>query len=1302
MSNLSLTMSNTLNSTEYPIIAFYFVKRLNDAMSNEMKLACEATKEKFPDPDCIHIISESECISMPKAKMKTNKNIFIFDKFDMKDEAFNYVYTASTVYVLSPRSILTMFMEGIPTPSGIFHIHNFAMRDLIVCATNLTKEKKKEIQQLVKFMGGIYLNVLTDTCTHLISDTVRSIKYEMATKYNVKIMHPNWVTSVWDKTRKTNENILATEEMFDKHKLPIFYELFVATTGMKLPERNNIKALIEENGGHYEAVFTKKVDLLFMREDSIGSEKFKAARKLMKKCLSPDWIMDSLKNNYAMPFDEYELGTSNKPKASTPKKNPDMTAAPFLDNDCTNLSNISAMTTRSCRELNINETRCSTISSVSRKSPMSPLPEYKKVLSKISLPAAKKVGIVLDGFNFYFDGFTNDESLLLGKAVSILGGHSFDVLSDQVTHILIGNDDQNLFEKLNACDHEPTVLKVEWLVEVIEKKILVNEDEFKVSVPVKKKTIPEKPSPASKKAMESMRGVFKIPEPPKFGKAEENDEEDLELLQQFLEPPKVDSASEENSCVPFLTGKNVFVYGYSNPVFGGEVIRECESVGATLVDASFKGIVDYVITTSSILDQELKFDFKELKHIVNDEWLLNAIEAGKCVEIEFFHHPIIKMKEEEKILRDEIFVVSNYKSRGRQFVKELVENLGGTYTEILKRTDNAILITPNNEGKKFEHTKSWNCAALPVEWLLKCKDMKRRVDETPFLIGGTKASIKNIEEGNLSHVPSSQGSRYDDFDPPVENVDDDDDLENENVSTPIRTAVSKFKTKTTTPQTPNSPMPELNISRLVADFPTPQRELTKAVLLEYKTKNTESPRQKRVQALINTPATGKNNIVETISSPRPQLPEFMRTPPVDYGIRPGSSPNTQWFHKRKLDGLDSLYVERADSHKRQKSEEADPNPTPPFRHRRYDFYKERIPDYNSPDPRAETEDLLGCKRPCSVTNEASKFLNFDDDGNTQNQQPEATMNKDEKSKKETSSKVSIELRRSSSGDRKSLRIHKISLQDTEQENSHKETEGKPPESQMAVEWKDEADRNVLKKQDNSLLEIPPLDDSSESIPEYIFLLNGIQENEKKQIIDQINTLGGKIGNSTFTHLLSTKPNRSEKFLVAIASGKFVLHVDYIKESMKQGRFVDESKYEYGNERFLKTLMPKTSPGNDDKLYKAPFKWRNWITKEYEIRFCDGAFSGISFILVASRDKILQFTSVIKAGGGNVIDIDMKVPIKAAILKRHNVDICLYDSVQNLNKENIELLKKCKVKLSNINVINQYLMSETVPEPLNAQ
>lgn len=181
-------------------------------------------------------------------------------------------------------------------------------------------------------------------------------------------------------------------------------------------------------------------------------------------------------------------------------------------------------------------------------------------------------------------------------------------------------------------------------------------------------------------------------------------------------------------------------------------------------------------------------------------------------------------------------------------------------------------------------------------------------------------------------------------------------------------------------------------------------------------------------------------------------------------------------------------------------------------------------------------------------------------------------------------------------------------------------------------------------------------------------------------------------NEDFTHLIVGKPNRGEKFLMAISRGKFVLSEEYIATSYETGSFVDEAEYEFGNPQFLASLAEKFTV---DALFKAPYKWRKWITDDHADKFQDGAFTGKSFIIVAG-DKSSQFVTIIKAGGGKHIEIDWKEPLKPALLKRQKADYFICDHTK-VNKEVIETIRQCNIAIKSANFINEILMRNTIPE-----
>ena len=192
---------------------------------------------------------------------------------------------------------------------------------------------------------------------------------------------------------------------------------------------------------------------------------------------------------------------------------------------------------------------------------------------------------------------------------------------------------------------------------------------------------------------------------------------------------------------------------------------------------------------------------------------------------------------------------------------------------------------------------------------------------------------------------------------------------------------------------------------------------------------------------------------------------------------------------------------------------------------------------------------------------------------------------------------------------------------------------------------------------------------------------------------EIEKLNGRCDNSNFTHLISAKPNRSEKFLMSLAGAKFIIHSEYIDECSRQGKFVDEAEYEFGNPKFAPALDDSVK---NEKTFKMPYKWRKWIKSEHKARFEYGAFTGMAFIVAGSESKVSQFKNIIEAGGGKFLEVDFAKKLDPALIKRERVDYCLIEMSSYLSKENDEILKKCNVACDYIKLVASYLLSDEAP------
>lgn len=145
-----------------------------------------------------------------------------------------------------------------------------------------------------------------------------------------------------------------------------------------------------------------------------------------------------------------------------------------------------------------------------------------------------------------------------------------------------------------------------------------------------------------------------------------------------------------------------------------------------------------------------------------------------------------------------------------------------------------------------------------------------------------------------------------------------------------------------------------------------------------------------------------------------------------------------------------------------------------------------------------------------------------------------------------------------------------------------------------------------------------------------FMFSIIRNELRSVYAKKIKALGGKVSekdhwDESCTHLIIKEPNRGEKYLAAIASGVWVLKPEYMEESIKQGKFVNEEDYEWGN-------------GPDDTyIAKAAPRWRlrleNYLKPAVDkVR---GSFEGWNILLMVDPKKREGFTRLLKAGKGKV-------------------------------------------------------------------
>ncbi|KAK3599824.1 hypothetical protein CHS0354_022391 [Potamilus streckersoni] len=202
----------------------------------------------------------------------------------------------------------------------------------------------------------------------------------------------------------------------------------------------------------------------------------------------------------------------------------------------------------------------------------------------------------------------------------------------------------------------------------------------------------------------------------------------------------------------------------------------------------------------------------------------------------------------------------------------------------------------------------------------------------------------------------------------------------------------------------------------------------------------------------------------------------------------------------------------------------------------------------------------------------------------------------------------------------------------------------------------------------------------------IFILSSLEENLRKECARKIHELGGVHFNikgfkAICTHIICGKLTKSEKYLGGCATGKWVLHPDYILKSYEAKGWLDEENFEWcletGGDKFL-----------EDELKAAPRRWRFLLGNK-------GAFEGWKVAVLAGSIKTPVYRRLLISGGAEVFNLTLPVrnPEKVA-----NTLTYLFVSQQNVGY--VSHLVDYGVLCLKPEFIGDYLLKVPPPDPMD--
>ncbi|XP_070784264.1 DNA topoisomerase 2-binding protein 1 [Enoplosus armatus] len=659
-----------------------------------------------------------------------DKSLFVFSNFTTP--AFLHC-TQLGCRVVSPLVVLYCLQQQHCVPKAERPVYNMAMADITISCTSLDKATRAEMMDLVTLMGGrVYLD-LNVSVTHLIAGEVGSKKYLVAASLGKPILLPTWVKACWEKSQ--NSLFRYTDLPIEDYLCPVLRGCTVCVTGLSSTERKEVQRLCEQHGATYTGQLKMNECTHLIVSEPTG-QKYECARKWNVYCVSLHWLFDSIEKGFCQDESRYiverNASKTTRPHTSTPTG----TSKKDEGSSLLGLSHISVNAS-----MTINDTAL-TNATLSRLEAPDPIDSLDLTVCEAD--------DLLDGCKLYLCGLPGKKLEKLRRLVNAAGGLRFNQPSEELTHVVMGELDQDLKNFLSKATHRPHVVTVQWLLDSFNKGSLLLEADY-----LHPDCLPPAPAAVSVPAhrtptlRSSVGPPVASPSTPRHKRAEED------LLSQYMdddptvepqpEPwapnrtrgPEPDSSLQEASEAGLFFGKCFLLVGFGSEAEAQLSLLVTENGGRVLIGRT-RVVADYAVVPLLGCSVEATVD-----EVVTDTWLAMCVEK-ECV-LQLASNPLftpVPVMDGRFPLKDCILSVSQFTGAERESLVELAKHLGANVQDYFVRLANqkkgmlasTHLVLQSPEGTKYQAAKKWGLPAVTMHWILQSARTGQRVEEGRFLV----------------------------------------------------------------------------------------------------------------------------------------------------------------------------------------------------------------------------------------------------------------------------------------------------------------------------------------------------------------------------------------------------------------------------------------------------------------------------------------------------------------------------------------------------------------------------------------
>ncbi|XP_029796116.1 DNA topoisomerase 2-binding protein 1 isoform X2 [Suricata suricatta] len=728
----------------------FLVKFLKSSDNSECFFKALESIKEFQSDDYLQIITEEEALNIKE----NDRSLYICDSFS--GNVFDHLKKLGC-RIVGPQVVTFCMHHQRCVPRAEYPVYNMVMSDVSVSCTSLEKDKREEVHKYVQMMGGRVYRDLNISVTHLIAGEVGSKKYLVAANLKKPILLPSWVKTLWEKSQE--KIVRYTDVNMEDFKCPVFLGCTICVTGLCGLKRRTVQQLTVKHGGQYTGQLKMNECTHLIVQEPKG-QKYECAKKWNVHCVTTQWFFDSVDKGYCQ--DESMYKTEPRPEiktvpdTSTPTGQMNTVGSRTLS-DVSHISNISA----SC----ISESICNSVLNSKVESSL-------ENLENLDVSAFQAPEDLLDGCRIYLCGFSGRKLDKLRRLINSGGGVRFNQLNEDVTHVIVGDYDDELKQFWDKSTHRPHVVGAKWLLECFGEGYMLPEEPYihasyqPVEISVDK--------PEGQTALLKKNSFSKKDSTPD-GTHEQADED---LLSQYVnnnttavEAAKSEvgpfndsthiSLQEENQssvtyCHPdastteegLFHQKSFLIVGFNNETESTmeSIIREN---AGKIVSPQSRTVADYAVVP--LLGCKVEATVGE---VVTNTWLVTCIDSQTLVDPT--SNPLfmpVSLMAGMTPLEGCVISFSQCSGTEKDSLLCLAERLGASVQEFFVRKPkekkglfaSTHLILKEPTGSKYEAAKKWNLPAVSIEWLLETARMGKRANESRFLIERATEEEQSLE-----------------------------------------------------------------------------------------------------------------------------------------------------------------------------------------------------------------------------------------------------------------------------------------------------------------------------------------------------------------------------------------------------------------------------------------------------------------------------------------------------------------------------------------------------------------------------